>query len=80
MAFIHTELDTGMLFAERAKTERATGNEEGAQRNIGLAREAYDQAQVRMSQCERLHAPEAFDSAQDKSYSLLALIQAFAAG
>jgi hypothetical protein len=80
MSFIHVELDAGITFAQVANTERATGNEERAQHNIGLARQAYDEAQIRMEQCDPVDSPDAFDAAQDKSSDLLALIEAFAAG
>jgi hypothetical protein len=76
MAFIHTELDTGITFAQVARTERNTGNEERCQRNIGLARQAYAEARRRIDVCERGHAPESFDSAQHKSTTLMALINA----
>ena len=66
-----------MTFAQVAKTERAAGNEARAQHNIGLAEEAYGEAQRRIGDCERLQSPESFDAAEMKSIALRTLIRAF---
>jgi rubrerythrin len=76
MQFIHTELDAGVTFAEVARTEASSGNEERARRNLEFASRAYDEARRRLDECRREHAPAAFDSAAEKLQSLGGLIAA----
>jgi hypothetical protein len=80
MGFIHVELEAGLTFAEVAKTERKTGNQERADRNVVLAGRACDEARRRLDESEREDAPEAYDLAAEKLSRLRAMLRSLSAG
>jgi hypothetical protein len=80
LAFIHTELDAGAAFAQVALTERTSGHDERANRNIALAQQAWDEARQRLDQCEREDDPETYDRAQEKLENLIGILEALRAG
>ena len=74
LEFVHTELDTGVAFAQVTQTERKLGNTERAAHSLQLAEDACGEARRRLNQCDPNEMQAAFDSAQSKMEALEATI------